>query len=63
MGIKRDGWGSRYSHTFVPLRHDGLGQVSEVVYLGSMFSKDGRDEMDAERCIAAGNRVNGGLAA
>ena len=34
-----------------------------MVYLGSMFSRDGRYEMDAERRIAAGNWVNGALAA
>ena len=28
-----------------------------------MFSRDGRYEMDAERCIVAGNRINGALAA
>ena len=37
--------------------------MNEVVYLGSMFSRDGRYEMDVERRIAAGNRVNGALAA
>ena len=40
-----------------------LEQVNEVVYLGSMFSRDGRYEMDVERRFAAGNRVNGALAA
>ena len=37
--------------------------MNEVVYLGSMFSRDGRYEMDVERRIAADNRVNGALAA
>ena len=40
-----------------------LEQVNEVVYLGSMFSRDGRYEMNAERRIAAGKKVNGVLAA
>ena len=40
-----------------------LEQMNEVVYLGSMFSRDGRYEMDVERRIAAGNKVNGALAA
>ena len=40
-----------------------LEQVNEVVYLGSMFSRDGRYEMDVEKRIAAGNRVKGALAA
>ena len=31
-----------------------LEQIYEVVYLGSMFSKDGRYEMDVQRRIAAG---------
>ena len=35
----------------------------EVVYLGSMFSRDGRYEMDVEKRIAAGIRVKGALAA
>ena len=38
-------------------------QANEVVYLGSMFSRDARYEMEVERRIAAGNRVNGALAA
>ena len=37
-----------------------LEQVNELVYLGSMFSRDGRYEMDAERRIA-GNKVNGAM--
>ena len=40
-----------------------LEQVNNVVYLGSMFSRDGRFEMDVEGRIAAGNKVNGALAA
>ena len=40
-----------------------LKQVNEVVYLRCMFGRDGRYEMDMERPIAAGNRVNGALAA
>ena len=34
-----------------------------MVYLGSMFSRDGRYETDVERHIAAGNNVNDALAA
>ena len=37
-----------------------LEQVNEMV-LGSMFSKDGRYDMDVERSITAGNKVNGAL--
>ena len=40
-----------------------LEQLNELVYFGSMFSRDGKYEMDVERRIAAGNRVNGALAA
>ena len=40
-----------------------LEQVNEVVYLGSMLSRDGRYDMDVGRRIAAGNKVNGALAA
>ena len=31
-----------------------LEQVNEVIYLGSVFSRDGRYEMDEKRRIAAG---------
>ena len=37
--------------------------MNEVVYLGSMFIKNGRYELDVERRTAAGNRFNGALAA
>ena len=40
-----------------------LIQVNEVVYLGSMFSRDGRYEIDVGRRIAAGYRINGAFAA
>ena len=36
-----------------------LEQVNEVVYFGSMCSRDGRYKMDVEWRIAAGNSVNG----
>ena len=39
-----------------------LEHVNEVICLGSMFSRDGRYDMDVERRIAAGSRVNGALA-
>ena len=37
--------------------------MNEVVYWGRMFSRDGRYKMDMERRVAAGNKVNGALAA
>ena len=40
-----------------------LEQMNEVIYLRSMLSRDGRYEMDVERRIVAGNRVNGALPA
>ena len=36
-----------------------LEQVDEVVYWESIFSRDGRYEIDAEKRITASNRVNG----
>ena len=33
-----------------------------MVYLGSMFSRDGRYEMDVERRISADNKINVALA-
>ena len=35
--------------------------MNEVVYLGNMFIRGGTYEVDVERRIAAGNRVNGTL--
>ena len=40
-----------------------LEQVTLVVYLGNIFCGDGGYEIDVERRIAAGNRVNRALAA
>ena len=40
-----------------------LEQGNEVVYLVSMFSRDGRYEMDVDRGITAGNMVNRAFAA
>ena len=40
-----------------------LAQMNEVVYVGSIFSREGGYEMDVERRIAAGNKVNEPLAA
>ena len=37
--------------------------MNEVVYLESIFSRDGRYEIHVGRRNAAGNRVNGALAA
>ena len=36
--------------------------MNEVVYLGRIFSRNGRYEMDTQRHIAAGNKMNGALA-
>ncbi|CAK1596166.1 unnamed protein product [Parnassius mnemosyne] len=40
-----------------------LEQVNEIVYLGSAFSRDGRCDLDVDRRVAAGNKVNGALTA
>jgi hypothetical protein len=34
-------------------------QVKEFVYLGSMFTRDGKCDSDIERRVNAGNMVNG----
>ena len=47
----------------ISVKGEILEQVNKVVYLGSMFSSSSSSEMDVERHIAAGNRVNGALAA
>jgi hypothetical protein len=38
-----------------------LEQVEEFVYLGTLFTRDGKNEKDIERRVNAGNRVNGAL--
>ena len=40
-----------------------LEQVNEVVYLGNMFSRDGRHEIDAKNHFVSGNKVNSALTA
>ncbi|XP_063364409.1 uncharacterized protein LOC134653055 isoform X1 [Cydia amplana] len=36
-------------------------QVKEFVYLGTLFTRDGKHDKDIERRVNAGNRVNGAL--
>lgn len=36
-------------------------QVSEFVYLGSVFTRDGKIEKDVKRRVNAGNQINGAL--
>ncbi|XP_063537021.1 uncharacterized protein LOC134746536 [Cydia strobilella] len=36
-------------------------QVKEFVYLGTLFTRDGKHDKDIERRVSAGNRVNGAL--
>ncbi|CAG4964250.1 unnamed protein product [Parnassius apollo] len=38
-----------------------LEQVNEIVYLGSAFTRDGRCDLDVDRRVTAGNKVNGAL--
>ena len=38
-----------------------LEQVSEIVYLGSIFTRDSKYMQDVERRVCARNRVNGAL--
>lgn len=38
-----------------------LEQVKECVYLGALFTRDGRSDSDVERRVKAGNSVNGAL--
>ena len=39
-----------------------LEQLNEIVYLGSMFARDGKCDTDVERRVTAGSKVNGALA-
>ncbi|GBP77016.1 hypothetical protein EVAR_49577_1 [Eumeta japonica] len=36
-------------------------QVKEFLYLGSLFTNDGKHDRDIERRVNAGNKVNGAL--
>ncbi|CAG4947225.1 unnamed protein product [Parnassius apollo] len=49
--------------TVCEIRIEGelIEQVDEFVYLGCIFSRDGRYDKDIERRVNAGNRVNGAL--
>ncbi|CAK1597415.1 unnamed protein product [Parnassius mnemosyne] len=51
------------SKTICEIRIEGelVEQVDEFVYLGCVFSRDGRYDKDIERRVNAGNRVNGAL--
>ncbi|CAG5039926.1 unnamed protein product [Parnassius apollo] len=51
------------SKTICEIRIEGelIEQVDEFVYLGCVFSRDGRYDKDIERRVNAGNRVNGAL--
>ncbi|CAG4960734.1 unnamed protein product [Parnassius apollo] len=51
------------SKTVCEIKIEGelIEQVDEFVYLGYVFSRDGRYDRDIERRLNAGNRVNGGL--
>ena len=45
----------------IQVQNEELEQVNEYVYLGSMFTRDGRCESDIERRKTAGTKVNGAL--
>lgn len=45
----------------IMIGEERLEQVKEFVYLGTLFTGDGKHEKDIERRVNAGNRVNGAL--
>ena len=45
----------------VKINDMSVEQVNEFVYLGSMFTRDGKIDADVERRVNAGNKVNGGI--
>ncbi|GBP26889.1 hypothetical protein EVAR_16471_1 [Eumeta japonica] len=46
-----------------PLPGEKVEHVKEFVYLGSLFTNDGKHDRDIERKVNAGNNVNGALLA
>ncbi|GBP79593.1 hypothetical protein EVAR_64265_1 [Eumeta japonica] len=47
----------------IVIEGEKVGQVKELVYLGSLFTNDGKHDRDMERKVNAGNKVNGDLLA
>ncbi|GBP72567.1 hypothetical protein EVAR_89663_1 [Eumeta japonica] len=47
----------------IVIEGEKVGQVKEFVYLGSLFTNDGKHDRDMERKVYAGNKVNGALLA
>ncbi|KAG7300726.1 hypothetical protein JYU34_015052 [Plutella xylostella] len=45
----------------ITIENERVEQVNEFVYLGSLFTRDGKCEGDIERRVKAGNKVNGAL--
>ncbi|KAG7296450.1 hypothetical protein JYU34_020192 [Plutella xylostella] len=45
----------------ITIENEKAGQVNEFVYLGSLFTRDGKCEGDIERRVKAENKVNGAL--
>ena len=46
----------------INVNEKNLEQPNEIVYLGSMFARDGKSDVDVERRVTAGSKVNGALA-
>ena len=42
----------------VKINDVSVEQVNEFIYLGSMFTRDGKINADVERRVNAGNKVN-----
>ena len=45
----------------VKINDVSVEQMNEFVYLGSMFTRDGKIDADVERRVNGGNKVNGGI--
>ncbi|CAG9134602.1 unnamed protein product [Plutella xylostella] len=45
----------------ITIENEKVEQVNEFVYLGCLFTRDGKCEGDIERRVKAGNKVNGAL--
>ncbi|GBP40105.1 hypothetical protein EVAR_33681_1 [Eumeta japonica] len=43
------------------IQGEKIEQVKEFVYLGSLFTNDGKHDRDIERRVNGGNKVNGAL--
>ncbi|GBP50109.1 hypothetical protein EVAR_17370_1 [Eumeta japonica] len=51
-------WGESTTECDILIEGEKVDQVKEFVYLGSLFTNDGKRDGDIERRVIAGNKIN-----